>query len=68
MENWGYTSRKSGNMYDCQFFGKVVIAVGPLPRSGKGGNVGARSPRFKVDAESEEEAKRKIEEIIDREG
>lgn len=67
MENWGYTSRKSGNTYDCQFFAKtrIVQAIGPLPSPG---NVGARSVKFKVDAESEEEAKRKIEGIIDREG
>ena len=65
VKSWGYVSRRSGKKYDCIFFGKAVQAVGPLPSSG---NPGARSPRFKVDAESEEEAKRKIEEIIDREG
>lgn len=64
VKRWGYVSR-SGNRYQCIFMDGVVQAVGPLPSSG---NPGARSPRFKVDAESEEEAKRKIEEIIDREG
>lgn len=56
---------KSGKSYDCHFIPKnsSVKAIGPLPPPG---HVGARGIAFETTAESEEEARKKVEEAIEQ--
>lgn len=60
----GMFTTKDGGNYDCHFIPeeKIVQAVGPLPHEG----VGARGVVFKERAESEKEARQKIEEAINQ--
>lgn len=65
MINIGLFPTKEGRSYDCHFIpeNSSVQAVGPLPPPG---HVGARGVAFETTAESEEEARKKVEEAIEQ--
>lgn len=55
----GIYQTKDGKEYDCHFMqdAKIAEAVGPLPESDQ---VGSRGVAFKVEAESEQEARQNL--------
>ena len=61
----GLFNTKEGKSYDCHFIpeNSLVQAVGPLPPPGE---VGARGVVFETNAESKEEAIKKIEKAIEQ--
>jgi len=65
MINIGIFTTRGGRSYDCCFIpeNRSVQAVGPLPPAG---DVGARGIAFETNAESEKEARTKIEEAVEK--
>ena len=63
IKNIGLYRTKKDLLYDCQFIpdGNLAQAVGPLPPPGQ---VGARGVAFEMEAKSEEEARKKLAEMI----